>query len=240
MFCSCEVWSERFVVPPARRCSPCHCLILWAVSTFTAKTFIAASCRGVVLWVVRHRKVFIDPRVSLTEFLSLSHPSRVLMTFSLSGHRHLLRLRVLILTLLSLALHAGCSSHAFEFCCTVFLLSEDFECLPSLFLSAVKSLSAGCGPYWRISVFADLALYLAVRGPASVELSCSLSLSLSPQAHLQHHTWQLHCCLLEVWVSTCSGPCCESSSVSVSITPQITCFRGAKVCSKWLQEKVTN
>ena len=29
----------------------------------------------------------------------------------------------------------------------------------------------------RISVFADLALYLAVGGLASVELSCSLSLS---------------------------------------------------------------
>ena len=27
--------------------------------------------------------------------------------------------------------------------------------------------------------------------------------------------------------------------VSVSKTPQMTCFRGAKVCSKWLKEKVT-
>ena len=25
----------------------------------------------------------------------------------------------------------------------------------------------------------------------------------------------------------------------VSTTPQMTCFRGAKVCSKWLQEEVT-
>ena len=46
-----------------------HCVILWAVSTFTTKAFIAASCHGVVLWVVRHRNVFIDPRVSLTEIL---------------------------------------------------------------------------------------------------------------------------------------------------------------------------
>ena len=31
----------------------------------------------------------------------------------------------------------------------------------------------------------------------------------------------------------------SSSSSSVSITPQMTCFRGAKVCSEWLQEEVT-
>ena len=57
---------------------------------------IAASCRGVVLWFVRHRRVFIDPRVSLAAFARY-FPSRVLMTLSLSlalslsGHRCLLR-----------------------------------------------------------------------------------------------------------------------------------------------------
>ena len=46
-----------------------HCVILWAVSTFITKAFIAASCHGVVLWVVRHRRVFLDPHVSLTQIL---------------------------------------------------------------------------------------------------------------------------------------------------------------------------
>ena len=44
--------------------------------------------------------------------------------------------------------------------------------------------------------------------------------------------------------SSTSHPCRRDSSpwsrlFGVSITPQMTCFRGAKVCSKWLQEKVT-
>ena len=72
-----------------------HCLLLWAVSTFTTKAFIAASCHGVVLWVIRHRRVFIDPRVSLIEVLCHFH-TLLLVTYSddflsFSGHRHLLR-----------------------------------------------------------------------------------------------------------------------------------------------------
>ena len=55
----------------------------------------------------------------------------------------------------------------FAFAATYRLLNE-----VSSLLVAVHSLSAECG-----SVFADLALYLAVCGLASVELSCSLSLS---------------------------------------------------------------
>ena len=72
------------------------------------------------------------------------------------------------------------------------------------------------------AVFADLALYLAVCGLASVELPCSLTmlvlqallapfprlpilgafralfLSSSPARDLQHRIWRLRCCLLEV------------------------------------------
>ena len=111
-------------------------------------------------------------------------PSRVLVTFSL-------------------ALHAGCSSHAFELCRSVFLLNA--------------------------AVFVDLALYLAVCGLASVELSCSLSLSSSPARDLQHknlttallsargrHSLHLATELLSARgrASVCSGPCCESSSGS--------------------------
>ena len=71
-----------------------HCVVLWAVSTFTTKAFMAASCHGVVLRFVQHRRLVIDPRVSfcrlaLKIFVSLVivtryFPSRALMTFSLS------------------------------------------------------------------------------------------------------------------------------------------------------------
>ena len=47
------------------------------------------------------------------------------------------------------------------------------------------------------AVFVDLALYLAVGGLASVELF-ALFLSSSPARDLQHITWRLSCCLLEV------------------------------------------
>ena len=55
-----------------------HCVILWAVSTFILKAFIAASCHGVVLWFFQHRRVVIDPRFSscrlaLTENLCHFH-----------------------------------------------------------------------------------------------------------------------------------------------------------------------
>ena len=72
-------------------------MILWAVSTFTTKAYIAASCHGVVRRFVRHRWRVIDPRVSLVWFLSLKisvclvtvtryFPSRVFMTFFLAWH----------------------------------------------------------------------------------------------------------------------------------------------------------
>ena len=150
------------------------------------------------------------------DFLSLWSSSPASQCHSHCGQ---LRLRVLFLTLLS-GMHAGCSSHAFGLCELVFLLNEaSSERL--LFSLAVHRLSAECG-----SVFADLALYLTVGGLASVELSYSLttlvlqarlapmprlpildvwtfSRSLS-QARLlsardlQHRTWRLSCCLLEV------------------------------------------
>ena len=65
-----------------------HCAVLWAVSTLETKAFIAASCHGVVYWVVRHRwacfsivwflwlKIFVY-LVSVRRYF----PSRVLMTF---------------------------------------------------------------------------------------------------------------------------------------------------------------
>ena len=88
-------------------------------------------------------------------------------------------------------MHAG-ATHAFELCCTVFLLDAEFRLLfplcvlpSSVFLLNVASsserllfslaghrVSAECGP-----VFADLALYLAVGGLCLglVELSCPLT-----------------------------------------------------------------
>ena len=77
-----------------------------------------------------------------------------------------------LMTLVSFSgMHARCSSHAFDFCGTVFLLDD-----VSSLLIAVHSLSAQCG-----SVFVDLALYFAVGGLCLglVELSCSRSLSFS-------------------------------------------------------------
>ena len=134
-------------------------VILWAVSTFKTKAYIAASCHGVVRRFVQHRWRVIDPRVSLVWFLSLKifvclvtvtryFPSRVFMTFFL-------------------AWHVG-ATHAFDlywsFC---WMRISVFSCF-CLLLCTVFLLSA--------AVFADLALYLAVCGLASVELSCSLTI----------------------------------------------------------------
>ena len=109
--------------------------------------------------------------------------------------------------------HADCSSHALKLCRSVFLLN--------------------------VAVFVDLALYLAVCGLASVELSCSLTtlvlharmapfprlpvlgavhalfLSCSLARDLQFLTWRLRFCLsARIRASENSGPCCESSSGS--------------------------
>ena len=127
-------------------------VILWAVSTFKTKAYIAASCHGVVRRFVQHRWRVIDPRVSLVWFLSLKisvclvtvtryFPSRVFMTFFL-------------------AWHVG-ATHAFDlyrsFC---WMRISVFSCF-CLLLCTVFLLNA--------AVFADLALYLAVCGLASVE-----------------------------------------------------------------------
>ena len=49
-----------------------HCVILWAVSTFSVRVFIAASGHGVVLWSIQHRWVVTDPRISLCRLTSLT------------------------------------------------------------------------------------------------------------------------------------------------------------------------
>ena len=113
-------------------------------------------------------------------------------------------------------MHAGGHSHAFEVCELVFLLNADIRLLFPFCLVPCTVLLLNA------AVFADLALYLAVGGLASVELSCSLTtlvlqerlapfprlpilgafhalfLSSSPARDLQHKTWRLSCCLLEV------------------------------------------
>ena len=87
-----------------------------------------SSCLSVVwfLWLKLLHVCFLQHEF----LLSLSHataPSRVLMTFSLSG------------------MHAGCSSHAFDCCELVFLLDEaSTECgYPSFLTWLCTSLSAG-------------------------------------------------------------------------------------------------
>ena len=111
-------------------------VILWAVSTFKTKAYIAASCHGVVRRFVQHRWRVIDPRVSLVWFLSLKisvclvtvtryFPSRVFMTFFLAW------------------LYVG-ATHAFCLLYSVFLLDADIRLL-LLLLVAVHSLFAECG-----------------------------------------------------------------------------------------------
>ena len=66
------------------------------------------------------------------------------------------------------------------------------------------------------AVFVDLALYLAVCGLASVELSCSLTTFSLNLAGSRSATLNLATALLSARgrASVCSGPCCESSSGS--------------------------
>ena len=156
------------------------------MSTLITKVYIAASCHGVIRRFVRHRWRVLDPCVSrlVSGFFHWSCHCRTLLPLTRARD------------LLSLALHAGCNSHALELCRSVILL--------------------------HAAVFVDLALYLAVCGLASVELSCSLTtlvlrarlapfprlpvlgafhalfLSYSPARDLQHVTWQMRFCLLEV------------------------------------------
>ena len=108
----------------------------------------------------------------------------------------------------SLALHAGCSSHAFEFvptslcaeCGSVF----SFLCL---LLSSVFLQNA--------AVFVDLALYLAAGLPRWSFLA--LFLSNSPARDLQHVSWRLRFCLLQVGI-TAPGDCvavCSRSGIGM-------------------------
>ena len=135
------------------------------------------------------------------------------------SHCAQLRLCVLFLTLLSCSVR-GWPFHAFDLCELVFLLNADIRLLfPFCMLPCTVFLL-------NAAVFADLALYLAVGGLASVELSCFLTtlvlqarlapfprlpihgavralfLSSMPARDLQHITWRLRfrlsCSLLEV------------------------------------------
>ena len=73
-----------------------HCVILWAVSAFLVRVFIAASGHGVVLWFVQHRRVVIDSRVSLccltllTEIFASCAARFARCYMSLSCHFHTL------------------------------------------------------------------------------------------------------------------------------------------------------
>ena len=104
-------------------------LCFWAVSTLLTKAFIAASCRCVVPWVVRHRWLVVDPRVSLAALReSLQNGQRS----SLTENYLLLFFFFLYTSLLSSfslskklsIMHAGCSSHDLELCELVFLLDD--------------------------------------------------------------------------------------------------------------------
>ena len=114
-----------------------------------------------------------------------------------------------LMTLVSFCMHAGCSSRAFEFYVAWGFL---FTC------SCAHSLSTECGR------LVDLALCLVWWNfLAALVLSLSVCCRLEI---LQHLTWRLSGCLLEVCIiasgddlrsargraSICSRPCCESSS----------------------------
>ena len=98
----CEAWSERFSVPAARRCSPRPLCDSLSCVRLRNEGFFAASCHGVVLWFFRHCWAHRSSCLFLSFWLRLKifvylvivtryFPSRVFMTFSLSGHRHMLR-----------------------------------------------------------------------------------------------------------------------------------------------------
>ena len=89
-----------------------HRCVLWAVSTFSVRVFIAASCHGVVLWFVQHRWAVSDSRFSfgllaLTENRCHFH---TLLPFTCSDD--------------FISLSCTRASPRFNFCGTVFLLDE--------------------------------------------------------------------------------------------------------------------
>ena len=121
-----------FSVPAARRCSPIPLRDPLGCGHLHTKAFIAASCHSVVLWFVQHRRVVIDPRVSLTEILC---HFRTLLPFACSHDSLSLPHNV---TLPAVRLHAGCSSHVFVFL-LISLVSEDSECFNFSFLCCIQS-----------------------------------------------------------------------------------------------------
>ena len=127
----CKVWSERFFVPAARRCSLiplCHTLS--CVHLHNESFHRAASCHCVVFWFVRHCWTYRSSclRLALTENMCVSCQTLIPFTrahdlLSLwasspasqcRSHCGRLRLRVLFLTLLS-CIARGCP-YALEFC----------------------------------------------------------------------------------------------------------------------------
>ena len=211
----CEVWSEKFAAPSARRGLQYHCAILWAVSTLETKAFIAASCHGVVHWVVRHRwACFLYRLVSLTENLCLYCECQTLHPFTCFWCLSL-----------SLACTRAAVPTLFDFCCAQsvmrLLRSADIRlfwsgvvprcrraCLDSdmsggaFLLSFTLVLEARLAPIPRLPIFAVWS--------SSRSLSPSLMLVCCRFEILQHRT----CRLRRGRVSAGSGPCCVSSSAS--------------------------
>ena len=153
-----------------------HCVILWAVSTFSVRVFIAASGHGVLLWFVQHRWVVIDPGVFLcgltflTEIFASCAARFASCYTSLSCHFHTpLPFTCSDDSCLS-CLHVG-ATHGCEFC----EISSFFWVEPSF----------NAFTFATVFLF-DLALCLVVSGHASTQMEPFNSLSLSCFKHFWH------------------------------------------------------
>ena len=246
VFCFCEVWEVRCTC-----CSSVFSNTVVCCSVLCPPSQRKLSSRppvhGVVLWVVRHRRVFIDPRVSLIEVLchfrtllpfACSHDLLSLWSSSPASqcHSHCgqLRLRVLFLTLLSCI--ARGRPHALEFCCTVFLLGEDPECLhfsfllctaflldeastkcgyPSLLTWLCTSLSAGLPRWSFLALFHSRASSTSGTDYSASYPCCVWSFSRCPSLSLE-----LVCCRPEICniVSGDNATVCSRSGVSTHVT----------------------
>ena len=174
-----------------------HRVVLWAVSTLITKAFIEASCHGVVLWFVQDRRVVIDPRVSLAKNLCFSCHCHTLLSFTCSDDFLSLSLacmRAAVPSFLNFAVRSS------------FCWMRPQENADPFFLTWLcTSLSAGV-PRLRHVWWSFLALFQFL---FHLKLVCSRSA-----------TSYLATAVLSARgrASTCSGPCCESSSgSSVSI-----------------------
>ena len=133
----------------------------------------------------------------------------------LSGHRHLLR------NVIRTAVSCDCASCSSRFCLAMHAVGGHFHASELCELVILRN----------AAVFADLALYLAVGGLASVECSLSLCLFLSSSPARESATYNQATALLSARgrhslylatellsargrESTKSGLCCESSSGS--------------------------